>query len=202
MHLLILSEFSLSGTDAASKWAAVALGIVTVIYIAFIRPFRKGKKKDPLERSAAGQPSPSLAQQRAIERDLSNLLVEYEQMIRQMTAGVDTRAAKLELLIKDADEKTAALQAVLAAADARGTGSREAVATMAAPDAPGAMAPRPPVAALMTPAPPAPADTPDPRHAEVYSLSDEGSTPQEIARRLGRHHGEIELILALRTGTR
>jgi hypothetical protein len=38
----------------------------------------------------------------------------------------------------------------------------------------------------------------DPRHAEVYRLADQGQTPQQIAQRLGRPSGEIELILALR----
>ena len=38
----------------------------------------------------------------------------------------------------------------------------------------------------------------DPRHAEVYALADEGRSPAEIAARLDRPNGEIELILALR----
>jgi DNA-binding NarL/FixJ family response regulator len=38
----------------------------------------------------------------------------------------------------------------------------------------------------------------DPRHAQVYDLADEGLSPPEIARQLGRPSGEIELILALR----
>jgi DNA-binding NarL/FixJ family response regulator len=45
---------------------------------------------------------------------------------------------------------------------------------------------------------PEPADV-DPRHAEVYALADQGRTPPEIAQQLGRPHGEVELILALRT---
>ena len=39
----------------------------------------------------------------------------------------------------------------------------------------------------------------DPRHAQVYDLADEGLSPPEIARQLGRPSGEIELILALRS---
>jgi hypothetical protein len=41
---------------------------------------------------------------------MGNLLVEYEGMIRRMTAQVDTRATKLEMLIREADEKIALLK--------------------------------------------------------------------------------------------
>jgi hypothetical protein len=40
---------------------------------------------------------------------------------------------------------------------------------------------------------------PDPRYEQVYTLADQGSTAQEIARKLDRPSGEVELILALRT---
>ena len=42
---------------------------------------------------------------------MSNLVVEMSEMARQITAQLDTRAAKLELLIKEADEKIARLGA-------------------------------------------------------------------------------------------
>jgi DNA-binding NarL/FixJ family response regulator len=39
----------------------------------------------------------------------------------------------------------------------------------------------------------------DSRHMEIYTLADEGHDSREIARRLSRPLGEIELILALRS---
>jgi hypothetical protein len=39
---------------------------------------------------------------------------------------------------------------------------------------------------------------PDPRHVEVYTLADQGLALAEIAQRLKRPNGEVELILALR----
>ena len=36
------------------------------------------------------------------------------------------------------------------------------------------------------------------RHAQVYALLDEGLTPYQIADRIGRPEGEVELIIALR----
>jgi hypothetical protein len=48
-----------------------------------------------------------------------------------------------------------------------------------------------------TPAPPA-GEPIDPRHVEIYTLADQGVAMQEIAQRLKRPNGEVELILALR----
>lgn len=92
------------------QWAALAFGVVAILYLVVIRPMRKGKSRgDPLERKPTKS---SLAQQRAIERDMGNLLVQYEEMIRRMTAQVDIRATKLELLIREAEEKVAELKAL------------------------------------------------------------------------------------------
>jgi hypothetical protein len=183
-----LSELPFSGTDAPTRWGAIAVGVLTLLYIAFIRPLRSAKKTDPMERAAHGAGA-GLARQRAIERDMSNLLVEYEQMIRQMTAGLDTRAAKLELLIRDAEGVIASLKSATAATSP---------GSMATPEVPALPAPVEPV---LEPRKVATADVPlgpDPRYAEVYHLADHGHAPREIARRLGRPYGEIELILALR----
>lgn len=149
------------------RWSILAVAAATVVY-AVMRPWRK--KKDPLAKPAAPV---SLAAQRDVEKQMTELLVELEQMARQMTAQIDTRAAKLEMLIREADEKIALL---------RGSGSGP-VATLCAPDRPTQTS-----------------TVPDPRHADVYRLADQGLSPGEIARQLGRPYGEIELILALRVG--
>jgi hypothetical protein len=95
------------------QWAVLAFGIVAILYFVVIRPMRKGKsQRDPLERKPTKS---SLAQQRAIERDMGNLLVQYEEMIRRMTAQLDIRATKLELLIREAEEKIAQLKALTSA---------------------------------------------------------------------------------------
>jgi hypothetical protein len=108
---------------------------------------------------------------------MSNLPVELSEMARQITAQLDTRAGKLELLIKEADEKIAAL--------------REATPPTTA--LPYAMPVEKP------PADSEPAARVDPAHAEVYTLADQGRSAREIAAQLSRPDGEIELILALRS---
>jgi hypothetical protein len=154
--------------DPATKWAAICLAILTVLY-AVLRPWFR--KKDPLSKPPAFA---SLAQQRSVERQMQNVLVELSDMARQITAQLDTRAAKLESLIREADEKIAAMK------------SSQAPPGLAPPGFP---------TVVDSPEPPPPSD---PRHAQVYALADQGRSSMEIAQQLNRPSGEIELILALR----
>jgi len=183
-----------SAPEDSTYLIAIGLGAFVLIYLTLLRPKMRGKK-DPLEK----QPFRSgMAQQRALERDMQGLLVEYEKMIRNMTTQLDTRASRLETLIKEADEKLAALQNV-------GGGSSPDPS-----DAPIELGPPPDgsttttTAAIaratdLTPTPRRDPNMPDPRHAEVYALADQGLSARDVARKLGRPNGEIELILALRT---
>jgi hypothetical protein len=161
-----LLAFDWLQNDPIGRGVALAMAVLGLAYI-LLRP--KLKKKDPL---AKPMPVATLTQQRAVERDMNHVLVELSAMARQISAQLDTRAAKLEVLIQEADQKIAQLR-----------------------DLSGGSAPHA--------APAAPADTEtsphvDPRHAEIYQLADEGLVPSQIAQRLDRPDGEIELILALR----
>jgi hypothetical protein len=175
--------------DPGKQWLAIGAALFLVAYFV-LRPMAKKKKDDPLSRMSS---SPgAMAKQRSVEREMSNLLVELSEMARQVTAQLDTRAAKLELLMKEADEKIEALQRLstsssgkIPAPNPTHQNSAERAALMQPLDVP------PPA-----PAPPEPAI--DPRYAEIYALADEGRSPGDIATRLGRPSGEIELILALR----
>jgi hypothetical protein len=142
MHgLLLVDPPADSGTI---PWPAVVLGILTLVYITCIRPMRKKRERDPLAKPPGGS---LLAQQRAIETDMTALLVEYEQMMRTMTSQMDMRTAKLELLFREADEKLAELKAAVAAAGSPAGAAISAAATSipvqepAAPITPAAVAP-------------------------------------------------------------
>jgi hypothetical protein len=167
MHTQPMSSIYLSDSAPITPqiWMVLAMGILTILYAVFIRPLRQ--KKDPLARNP--NQAGSLARQRAVEKQMETLIVELAQMARQITAQLDTRSAKLEVLIREADEKIAALKSLPAGR----------------PD------PLPPEA-------PEPADLDDPRHAPIYMLADAGMNPAQIAQRLSRPGGEVELILALR----
>jgi hypothetical protein len=169
VHYLILAALPIP-----TEWLAPIIAFAAVVFVLY--RIRKQLKKDPLARAPA---SSSLAQQRSVERQMQNLLVELSEMARQITAGLDTRSAKLDALIREADEKIATLTAL----------QRSIMAI------PPAAAPPPPEA---PPPPPPSAYEPDPRHVEVYTLADQGHSPTQIAGQLNRPNGEIELILALR----
>jgi hypothetical protein len=176
-----------SARDPATTWIAIAIGVITIVYVVLVKPLRAKKNKDPLARPPAES---GLARQRGIEREMSSLLVELSDMSRQMTAQLDTRAAKLETLIQEADEKIATLRA-LSGGDCR----IEGVLAEAKSREPGSLALPDAGVGRLSFADPTPMD---PRHAEVYDLADEGQSAQEIARHTGRPRGEVELILALR----
>lgn len=158
--------------DPATKWFIIALAILTIIYAA-VRPLMR--KKDPLSKPA---PFGSLSQQRSVEKQMQNVLVELSEMARQITGQLDTRAAKLEALIRDADQRIAAMK------------------TTQAP--PTTMTNPPPATVGGFPGESTEQPMIDARHALVYALADQGRSCKDIAQELNRPSGEIELILALR----
>jgi hypothetical protein len=148
--------------DSLQKWLLVCAGGLTIFYAVW-RPMRR--KKDPLKKP----PTMSLAGQREVERQLTELIVELEKMARQMTAQMDTRAAKLEMLIEEADVRLAALKA----AGVSGVVTRPAESVKEISEAH------------------------DSRYDSIYDLAAQGQSARQIAQQLNRPYGEIELILAL-----
>jgi hypothetical protein len=159
--------------DDKRIWIALAVAVGATIYV-MMRPKLRGKR-DPLEKPSFT----SLASQRAVERDMQNLLVELSEMARQITAQIDTRAAKLEALLGEADQK---LQQLRALNDTRASATIETMELR------------------QTSTPTIVPEPEDERHAAIYALADEGKDVAQIAAELSRPRGEIELILALRPG--
>jgi hypothetical protein len=106
-----------------------------------------------------------------LRRDLESLIVELQELSRKISAEIDTRFAKLEAAMRDADRRIAALNRL-----SRETDQSDGAST-------------------------ATADEEDERYAVVYELADAGKTPVEIALDLGKTPGEVELILNLRKKT-
>jgi hypothetical protein len=151
-------------------YIAIAMGILGLAYLMYRGSAKK--RRDPLDDSRG--PGFSLAQQRSVERQMQGLLVEMAEMARQITAQLDTRAAKLEALIQEADAKLEALRR--AGAPTPGEPSFHAAASAA--------------------------DHPQMRHdpmaEQIRALADAGKSIPQIARELNWPAGEVELILALR----
>lgn len=203
----MLAEATGSGAlDDPVAIGALAAGGLLLVYFTFIRPKAK-KRRDPL----ATPPSTraSLASERAAERGMQTLLVELEQMSRQMGAQLDTRAARLEALIRQADERIARAEEASAALAARLAREKAAVLsdrTLASPavmDRPAASSSSARAAGSATPASGSSSNLAAlERHQEIYDMRDAGKSPAEIARRINRPAGEVELILALRPARR
>jgi hypothetical protein len=167
-HLLLQSSLF---SQEQAPWLIIGAGVFLITYI-IIRPFMR-RKKDPFDKPAFGR---SLSQQRTVERQMESLLVELTEMTRQMSAQLDTRSAKLEHLLEEADRKILELKRA----------SEGSVLERVPIDTP-----------YPSPAPPI-AHTPNPDHVPVYHLADAGKSIAQIAAELSRPSGEIELILALR----
>jgi DNA-binding NarL/FixJ family response regulator len=122
-----------------------------------------------------------LSQQRNVERQMQNLLVELSEMTRQITAQLDTRTQKLMMLIEEADQKIARLEQLGRSRDLPTTESFTEPRRR-----------EPEIAPVFKPA------VVDSQHQSVYELADKGRSAPEIARELNRPRGEVDLILALR----
>jgi Tfp pilus assembly protein FimV len=167
--------------DDPKQWLPLAAMAMGALYLFVLRPMKNKRKSDPMESAPIRT---TLAQQRHVEREMEALLVELSEMSRKITAQLDTRTTKLEILIAEADakiEQLKALQAGMPAADVERYRTNEA----GGPISPARVASNETFV--------------DPRHVEVYALADQGRTPAEIAEGLHRPRGEIELILALRS---
>jgi hypothetical protein len=191
MLFLAASSFPFS-KDESTQWVVLAAGVLATLYVIMRSKSRK-KRVDPLARQSSSG-SMGLAQQRQVERDISNLMVEMLETARQMTAQLDTRAAKLELLIRQADQRLEVAKAAGGAAPATLSPPSDESNTSTTVEAGPDTAPSYPVVAASLPA----ETPPDPRHAEIYAMADSGRSPHDIARSLDRPNGEVELILALR----
>jgi len=166
-----------------SAWIAPYLGmqisprdmvpLVVVLLALFLlmsslrrRQQRRGRQE---AHSSPQRPGPAPAsQEQQLRRDLEALLVELQELSRKISAQIDTRFAKLEAVIRDADRRIAVLERLNRQAGAK-TGTI-----------------------------PGETPSSDIRHTAVYELADTGRTPVEIAKELGKTPGEVELILNLR----
>ncbi len=111
-------------SEIRENWPVIILAVVTIFYIAVVRPLKsKKKKKDPLD----GSPRMSLSTERSVEREMNNLLVEMSNMARQISSQLDTRATKLQMLIEEADKKIERLEKL------EGRTSEDAITTLLTP---------------------------------------------------------------------
>ncbi len=195
-----------------SSWAILAGTLALVL--AAVTMLRRHQFRTTSLRDAAREQLARLRDQREVQAALDDLLVQLEEVSRRVAAQVETRYAKLECVIRDADQRIARLEALSraappapppvaeprrAAAPADETAFQPglAAAAVAAPVAsPAPVAPRAPAPA--SPADGAPAAPRSERFRRIYEMADAGTSALAIADALQVPLGEVELILGLR----
>jgi hypothetical protein len=144
-------------------------------------------------------------------QEVEEIFVQISELARQLNAQMDTRFAKIEHAIAEADEKIASLEGLLR--QAAGVKEVDVLVQDKAPDrVPAVEPPTPPnrkggrktpkadKTTKGTPAaePPTADDLGELRYSTIYSLADQGLSSIDIARQTGQTTGEVELILNLR----
>jgi hypothetical protein len=171
-----------SASDLASSIAPFLLlaGVVmlTIVLMGKIKKKTKRSSREPvlepkerIEAIREKADSGTVLQHRA---------AETTELIRELTALLDNRSEKLELLVQHADERISRLERLSDEAEQRLTPRH-------AENRNSTEKPRS-ESTLAT----------DALRQQIYDLADQGHATNEIAQRLGQHVGKVELILALR----
>lgn len=166
-----------SGTLDGNGLVALALAVIAVFFLMTgLRRRQRQRSQIPPRTTPLREPpsTPDIGTQQRLRRDLEDLIGELQELSRKISAEIDTRFAKLEAAMRDADRRIAVLNRL--SRDGReGNGRLSDGDSRTAGD-----------------------EGPDARYGVVYELADAGHSPVEIARDLGKTPGEIELILNLR----
>lgn len=173
---LELAQFGGGGISSSQLvMLALAIGGLSVVMVSTRRRIRESRA---LSRPRARDQYSSSRQQVA-KRDLEAVMLELDQLSRQIHGRIDTKLARLEILLRDADERIEALSALQQASDppdrkppdrSRAVGTANLSATHKSKD-----------------------DT----RASVIRLAQSGRSSVEIAKAVGRTPGEVELMIAL-----
>ncbi len=166
---------------------APLLGVVLLVFIMMRLTARKQRQSGPTSQSHARDHVAKLKEEHAVRGDMRELMVELQDLSRDINAQIDTRFAKLEVSIRAADERINLLERLLRAAEGQPT-----LDTVVSGD--DELPPSLPEQAQ--------AGLPEPPHGRIYDLADGGRSSIQIARETGKTPGEIELILSLRESTR
>ena len=181
-------------TDDPNPWLLIAAGVVVVVLLAILLwPRVHGGSRRNGGDNASGA-DVSLAQQRSVERDMQTLMSELSEMARKIGAQLDAKSARLEALIRAADERAGRLETQLRGEPAP-VSRRDGEPPTDNPGEAASFTASPP--SIEIPPPSSEIDG-DRRHVQVYALADQGLSPVQIAERLDLPEGEVELIIALR----
>jgi hypothetical protein len=155
----------------------LVLGVVALLLIVTRRRLRESRNSP---QAYAREQIRRIRDERNVNHEVRDVMVELQQLSRQINAQIETRFAMLESAIRSADDRIDRITRLL-----RETDGQPTLDVTLADDAPAADL----------------AARPDSTRRLIYRLADAGRTPVEIARELGTTTGEVELTLALRATT-
>jgi hypothetical protein len=189
----MLASAAFGGENGTATLVLALCAIVAMIVL-----LRRQQLQGRAGRELAHDQVARIREEHKLHESMDELLVQLEEVSRQVGAQVDTRFAKLEQVIRDADERIARLE------DALGRSEGE----VASRPLYGPTVPTTAAAAPLQDSGRAERELPggtgssvkpvDPRFERVYELVDAGAPPIEVAERLELPLGEVELILDLR----
>ncbi len=209
--ILVIAE---SGGYSNSQWLII-IAMIVVITLLLLRSQRR-RTQGASPKQYRREIDSATNQSAAIKRDMERLLVELNELARQINAQIDTKFAKLERSIIDADRRITALRILIneAGGDAQSSDPispppqvpENRFDSLLPPDSSES-----PISLSSAAAPTAPLDwtvddsgisdsatDEDAAHHQIYTMADQGHKPVEIARALQQSVGEVELILKLR----
>jgi hypothetical protein len=175
----------------------VALLLVLCATIIMVVLLRRHQFRGTTQRDLARDHIARIRDQHRLRDSMDELLVQLEEVSRRVGAQVDTKFAKLEKVIRDADDRLARLEGALKRSG--GNVAKPGVVLPSVAARRGASAAQEAGGGGEGPAEPRPAIAPDDaRFEQVYELADTGATPIRIAEQLDLPLGEVVLILNLR----
>jgi len=167
--------------------ALLTFGVVILVML-MVRMLRRNLRKNaPMQ---AGTPRERIDRMRAeasARPPTETYQAEAEELTRRLAAILDNKAARIELLIEEADERLARLDRATLGVDVRTRPVEHDAGAFRAQTS------EPVAAPSMHSQPHA-----DPTQRQIYELADTGLNPVEIAQRLDQPIGQVELILNLR----
>ena len=155
--------------------------IVAVTTIMLISTRRRIREARNTPRTYARELYGRLKEEKTTINEAQEVMIEMEELARHIHGRIDTRYAKLEKAIRDADERIDKLSRLVRAAQNGATVDVTAADTDQSADPP----------------PDKPGEVPA-GHANVCRLADAGLGPRDIAEEADSTIGEVELILSLR----
>jgi hypothetical protein len=170
------SLLAASGSALSPSQIALIVVIVGVSLILMISTRRRiAARNGNSPRAYVREQMAQLKEERRVSQEVAAVLQELENLARQVNAQMDNRTAKLEALLRAADERIDRLSRL----------------TTTSQDHP-----------ADDDAAPSPSPAISPRQATIRrlvgELSDAGYNTLEVANRVGLPAGEVELILAVR----